>query len=135
MKRLFILMIGWSLSIVSCNKSSTLPGKTFSENITGKWRYAQYYYSNGGPLIYVSTGSLNQWIAFDADGRFTSNMPGFEKITSYKLMDSSRVTFFTPLRQPDFRLYYYSLDSTDGSLSLSRADILCIEGCGDKFKR
>lgn len=134
MKCLLIVITVWSLTFISCSKSS-LSEKSFSEKITGKWRYTQSYYSAGGPLIYVSTERFGQWIVFKDDGGFTSNMPRFENVTRYEIVDSSRVKFITPAIQPGFRLFYLSLDPEDNSLSLSPADFICIEGCGDKFKR
>jgi len=104
MKSLLIFITIWSLTLASCKKT-TFSGKTISEKITGKWRYAQAFYSIGGPLIYVSTESLRQWIEFKADGNFTSNMPRFENVTSYEMIDSFNIKFITPVQQPGFRLY------------------------------
>jgi hypothetical protein len=134
MKRVLIVIAAGSFFIFSCNKTS-LTGKKYSPSLSGKWKYAQAFYSNGGPLIYESTESLNQWIVFNADSSVTTNMPEFEKVVSYQPMDSARVKFITPSQQPGFRLYHYFLDSTDNSLTLSPADFICIEGCGDKFRR
>jgi hypothetical protein len=133
MKRLLIFITIWSFTHISCNKS--IPSVCFSEKITGKWRYTESYYSIGGPLIYVSTESAGQWIIFNADGSFKSNIPHFINISSYKILDSSRVKFIAPTQQPGYRLFYLSLDPVDNSLTLSPADFVCKEGCGDKFKR
>lgn len=138
MKLMLILISVASLTLLSCSKPSqsrSLSKNSITEKIPGKWRYTQSYYSIGGPLIYVSTESLGQWIVFNDDGGFASNMPNFESVTTYEIVDSLRVKFITPGVQSGFRLFYLSLDAADNSLSLSPADPVCIEGCGDKFKR
>ena len=138
MKFLLILMSVWSLTLFSCSKpsqSTSLSKNSFSEKLTGKWQHTQSYYSIGGPLIYVSTESLGQWIVFKDNGGFASNMPGFKNVTKYEIVDSLKVKFITPGTQQGFRLLYFTLDAADNSLSLGPADIICIEGCGDKFKK
>ena len=128
MNRLVIFIAICSFTHLSCNKQ-------IPSGLTGKWRYTQSYYSIGGPLIYVSTESAGQWIIFNTDGSFKSNVPRYINISEYKILDSSRVKFTTPFQQPRFHLFYYSIDVALQSLSLSPADFICIEGCGDKFKR
>lgn len=67
MKRLSILIIICFVTFASCKKETIISG-----NIIGKWKYAQTYYSIGGPLIYVPTDNRNQWILFNANGSFQS---------------------------------------------------------------
>jgi hypothetical protein len=117
--------------MVSCNKS---PFIASSGSISGKWLYKQYYYSIGGPPIYVSTDSARQWILFNADGSFSANVPGFANFKRYEMIDSSKIKFITP-SQPGFRLFNLDLDATRNILTLSPADYICIEGCGNIFKR
>lgn len=133
MKRFFTLLIVCLPALVACDKQVT-EEKSFSEQITGKWKFSQSFYSIGGPLIYVSTENLNQWIDFKADGGFSSNMPDFKNITNYELLDSSKVRFISSPSQAGVR-YFIFLDSVHSSLTLSPADLRCIEGCGNKFKR
>ena len=133
MNRFFVLIAIWSLALISCNKSSVVP-TTLNEKISGKWRHTQYYYSIGGPLIYVSKESGNQWIVFSADGKFSSNIPHFYNFSRYEILDSTKLKF-TITTPPGFRLFYFSLTPLANSLSLSPADFICVEGCGDIFKR
>lgn len=135
MKRLLILLGVGAFMLFSCSKLSRLREKTFTPGLTGKWNYAEYYYSVGGPLIYKPAESPNQWIIFNDDSSFTSNMTDFDKVMRYEKMDSSKVKLIASQQQPAFRLYHYALDSISNTLSLSPADFICIEGCGYKFKR
>ncbi len=135
MKHLLILITIWFLAFLSCKKSLTQTDEPFSKNLNGKWKYAQNFYSIGGPLIYRSTDNLKQWVVFNADGSFNSNMPEFGSFANFEIQDSIKVKFTTPLQPSGFRLYFYFLDSVKHSLSLSPADFICIEGCGDIFKR
>lgn len=135
MKFLLVVISLWSCTLFSCNKSSLpTPGKSVPEELTGKWHYAQSFYSIGGPLIYVSTENLKQWIEFKDNGTFLTNMPDFKNITKYSIVDSTKVKF-TPANQQGISLFYFRLDATDNSLSLSPASPACIEGCGNKFKK
>jgi hypothetical protein len=131
MKR-FIPIFIITLAIISCNKD-TMPVNS-SGSIAGKWRYTQYYYSIGGPPIYVSTVNTGQWIKFNSDGSFSGNVPKFADFKRYEIVNPSTIKFITP-QQAGFRLYYLSLDSNHNSMTLSPADYICIEGCGDIFKR
>lgn len=135
MRHLLILIIIWSVAFVSCKKSPIQTDESFSKNLIGKWKYTQNFYSIGGPLIYRSTDNLKQWIVFNDDGSFNSNMPQFKSFANYEIQDSIKVKFITPLQPSGFRLYFYFLDSVKHSLSLSPANFICIEGCGDIFKR
>jgi hypothetical protein len=134
MKTFLLSILILTVVAASCSKPAA-SGKHSSGEFTGRWRYAERFYSIGGPLIYESTEGLKQWIEFKADGGFASNMPEFKDATSYKTIDPSKVQLIRPLQQPNTRLYFITLDSTGGSLSLSPADFVCIEGCGVKFKR
>ena len=86
-------------------------------------------------MTYQPTDDLNQWIIFNANGGFTSNMPQFENVIRYEIVDSVHVKFITSVQQPGPHLYYYSIDVVENALTLSPADIICIEGCGSKFRR
>jgi hypothetical protein len=137
MKLLLVLMSVCTFTFLSCSKpsQSTLEKNALSEKIVGKWKHTQSYYSIGGPLIYVSTENLGEWIEFKNNGRFASNMAAFKNVTKYEVVDSLKVKFITPGVQQGFRLFYFTLGASDNSLSLSPADFICIEGCGDKFKK
>jgi hypothetical protein len=133
MKHLFGAAIAMSIIFLSCTKSPLI--KNASKELAGKWRYTQTFYSIGGPLIYEPTDNLNQWIVFETNGSFTSNMPQFKEVVKYEIIDSVHVKFITVVQQPGPQLYFYSVDSIENSLTLSPADIICIEGCGSKFRR
>ena len=128
----FITIIILTLAIVSCNKE-TVPANS-SGSISGKWRYTQYYYSIGGPPIYISTESTGQWIKFNNDGSFSGNVPKFANFKRYEMVNPSTIKFINP-QQAGFRLFYLNLDSIHNLMTLSPADYICIEGCGDIFKR
>ena len=115
----------------TCNKSPFAPA---SGSITGKWRYIQYYYSIGGPPIYVPTDTARQWILFNPDGSFSATVPGFANFKRFEMVDSSIIKFITP-PQPGFRLFNLEFDANRNILTLTPADYICIEGCGDIFKR
>ena len=123
-----------SLTFISCSKQPEKIRKQY-EALSGKWNYSQSFISDGWTLIYKSTKNLNQWILFTRDGSLSSNMPGFKKATSYQIVDSLKVKINFPTEQPNARLFFYTIDSYINSLSLSPADIICIEGCGDIFER
>lgn len=133
MKFVLIFILLGSLNFVGCKKPAIENTKTFSKNIIGKWKYSQRFYSTGGPLIFKSTASLNQWILFRADSSFSSNLPGFENVNSFRIEDSIKLKFISGNQQE--RLYFYHIDTLQNSLTLSSADFICIEGCGDIFKK
>ena len=128
-----LLLIAFFLTLTACEKS-TVPTKTLPENLTGKWNYTQSFYSPGGPLVYVSTDDLYQWINFKADGGFSSNMPRFQDVASYEVLDSVTIKLFRPASQSSER-FFAQIDPASKKLTLSSADFICIEGCGSKFKR
>ena len=84
MKHLLILITKWSVAFLSCKKSLTQTDESFSKNLIDKWKYTQNFYSIGGPLIYRSTDNLKQWIVFNADGSFNSNIPQFGSFVNMK---------------------------------------------------
>lgn len=118
---------------VACKKTLLETPDGSSKNITGKWKYSQTFYSDGGPLIYKPTAYLNQWVNFNSNSSFLSNMPAFKDFNNYEIEDSVKLKFTSAL-QPE-RLYFYHIDSLQNSLSLSPADFICIEGCGDIFQK
>jgi hypothetical protein len=120
-------------AFAGCSKSNENSAGILTKNISGKWKYTQRFYSPGGPLIYESTTQLSQWIAFDNSEKLTSNMPSFGSFNNYHIMDSIKIKL-SSRSQPD-RLYFYKIDSVKNSLTLSPADYICIEGCGDIFQR
>ncbi len=133
MKYLLIFILFGSLSFAGCEKPVVENTKTFSKNITGKWNYTQTFYSSGGPLIFTSTENLKQWILFNADSSFSSNVPTFESFNKFSIQDSFKLNL-TSASQME-RSYFYHIDTLQNSLSLSPADFICIAGCGDIFKR
>ncbi|MDQ6902368.1 MAG: hypothetical protein M3139_05070 [Bacteroidota bacterium] len=132
MKHLLILFI-CLLNLIACKKSSPVVVNHYSNSISGKWNYFQSYYSSGGPITYTSTAYLNQWIKFEPDSSFSSNVDGFEKFNTWSLEDSFKLKFTSSL-SPE-RHYFFKIGSLHGTLSLSSADYICIEGCGDIFKK
>ena len=133
MKNAFLIIIILA-SLNSCMKSSlpAMPGAPVS--LIGRWKYSQTFYSIGGPLIYKSTEDLNQWVQFNSDGTCASNTTTFKQFTSFHIEDSIRIKFVEPFSNST-RLYFFSLDSINKKLSLSPADNICIEGCGDIFTK
>lgn len=132
MKYLLIIIFCF-LNLFACKKSPPIIVDNYSNTIGGKWNYFQTYFSSGGPITYNSTAYLKQWVNFERDSTFSSNVAGFEKFSFYSLEDSFKVKF-TSAQFPE-RLYFFKIDSIHGTLSLSPADYLCIEGCGDIFKK
>lgn len=127
-----LLLIAFFLALTACEKS-TVSTKTLPENLTGKWNYTQSFYSPGGPLVYISTDDLHQWIDFKADGSFSSNMPRFQDVTSYEVLDSVKIKLLRPASQSSER-FFAQIDPASKKLTLT-ADFICIEGCGSRFKR
>lgn len=119
-------------SLGACSKHQS--EKKFPKELTGKWKYSQYFYSPGGGLIFTPTENLHQWIDFKADGSFSSNLPEFQQATSYEVLDSVKVRLINPSAQTSPR-YFYRFDSNAQTLTMSSADYICIEGCGWKFRR
>lgn len=132
-RRLYMLITFSLLASTGCEKSP-VTAKSSSTDLSGRWNYSQSYYSIGGPLIYVSTGNLHQWIEFHTGGGFITNMPQFQAFTSYEVLDSSKIKLIRPSPQPSER-FFVRIDSAARTLDISSADNICIEGCGNKFKR
>ena len=133
MKNAFLIIVILAL-FTGCKKSSLPVNPNAPVSLIGRWKYSQSFYSIGGPLIYKSTENLNQWVQFNSDGTFSSNTSAFAQFTSFHIEDSIRMKFIAPVAS-NTRLYFFSLDSIDRKLSLSPADFICIEGCGDIFKK
>lgn len=133
MKRLLIIMFFGFVIPVACKKSLAETPNSVAKDITGKWEYSKTFYSEGGPLIYKFTAYLNQWVIFNSNNSFLSNMPAFKYFNKYEILDSVKVKF-TSMLQPE-RSFFYRIDSLQNSLSLSPADFICIEGCGDIFQK
>ena len=119
--------------LVSCQKAKMDVPETYSRDLEGKWRYTEKYYSDGSRTHYESTLNLNQWVVFNADSSFSSNMPALESFVKYSIVDSFTLKL-TSAAQQEGR-YLFHVDSLQNSLSLSSLDFLCIEGCGDIFKK
>jgi hypothetical protein len=133
MNKLLMVTIFSCATLASCKKSTMQTAVIYSKNITGKWNYSQGYYSDGSALIYEPTSYLHQWVIFNNDSSFSSNEPTFEGFNSYSIQDSFRIKFISQLQHES--LYFYHIDSLKNTLSLSNADFICIEGCGDIFKK
>lgn len=133
MKYLFISIFALT-ALASCKKSSSSVefSKPFYGSVAGRWNYTEAYYSNGSSFIYNSTYDLKQWINFETDGSFSSTVSAFKDFNNYTIQDSTHIKFIS-LSQQD-RLYFYHIESPGNKLTLSPADLLCIEGCGDIFK-
>lgn len=133
MKHAPVLILFALFILTACTKSKEETAGVFPKNITGKWNYAQRFYSPGGPFVYESTIELRQWVIFDNSSKLSSNMPPFENFGKYNIIDSVKLKLSSG-SQAD-RVYYYKIDSVKNSLTLTPADYLCIEGCGDVFRR
>lgn len=134
MKSLIVFsLLAVAFVFIGCNKAHNSNIEKQSFVFTGKWNYSQRSYSPGGPLIYESTRSLNQWIIFRKDSSISSNMPRFQKFSSYSLTDSVTIQF-SGITQSD-ELYFFHFDPETGKLSLSSAITVCIEGCADIFTK
>ena len=128
---LILIFIG-----ISCKKQTENYSRKEPKTLSGKWNYSKSFYSIGGPLIYVSTKNLKQWILFGPAGQsISSNVPEFKNATGYEIVDSTKVKFRLPSQQPDSLLFFYRLDASTSELILSPADFICIEGCGYIFER
>ncbi len=133
MNKFFLSILTGMLVLVSCEKSKVKIPETYSRDIEGKWNYTQKFYSDGSQTHYESTSDLNQWVIFNADSSFSSNMPVFETFAKYSILDSFRLKLTSGPQQQ--ALYLFHIDSLQHSLSLSSLDFICIEGCGDIFKK
>lgn len=133
MKNIFLAIVVLGL-FISCKKSNLPANPGAPVSLIGRWKYSQAFYSIGGPLIYTSTENLHQWVQFNSDGTFSGNTSAFKQFTSFHIEDSIRIKFIAPVA-PNTRLYFFSLDSINRKLSLSPADFICIEGCGDIFTK
>ncbi|MEP6747664.1 MAG: hypothetical protein ABJB86_08055 [Bacteroidota bacterium] len=134
--RLYILIgvVSFGLLNNGCKKSAIGSANIASSSITGKWTYAEYYFSIGGPANWQPVITSNQFIELKADGTFSSNLSPFTSVLYYGLVDSNHIKFN---KQPgqDALLYFYTLDLVKHTLTLSDAINICIEGCAQKFKR
>ena len=133
MKHFTLLLFFTSLVFFACKKPQVKTPSPFSKNITGRWNYFQKFYSPGSGFIYESTTGLRQWITFTADGQISSNTDNYKGFATYEILDSFKIKFIS--QSQDDRFYFYHIDSLENSLTLSPADFICIEGCGDIFKK
>lgn len=120
---------------MSCRKQPAILSEKKRVTLIGKWNYSQSFYSTGGPLIYESTKKLKQWLSFESNGTFSSNMPDFKNAISYEKVDSIKVKFNFSSQQSGSRLFFFMIDTSANTLSLSPAYYICIEGCGFKFEK
>ena len=133
MKYISLFMLFAIFIVTSCTKSHEENAGIINKSITGTWNYTQRFYSLGGPLVYESTTQLRQRITFYKVGKLSSDIPAFKNFDEYTIIDSIRVKL-SSVSQMD-RLYFFKIDSVKNSLTLSPADNICTEGCGDIFQR
>lgn len=133
MKNILLVIVVLGL-FISCKKSNLPVNPGAPVSLIGQWKYSQSFYSIGGPLIYTSTENLHQWVQFNSNGTFSSNTSTFKQFASFHVEDSIRVKFIVPASN-NTRLYFFSVDTINRKLSLSPADNICTEGCGDIFTK
>lgn len=129
-----MVMILFTAGMYSCRKSADTTGKPYATSVTGKWNYAAYYFSIGGPGSWQPVNGANQWIELKENGSFSSNFAPFNQVVSYQFTDSVHLQFNKALGQPAL-LYRYALDTVKHELLLSDAINICTEGCAQKFTR
>jgi hypothetical protein len=120
-KAFFYLLVLQTAFLYCCNKSAVI----HNEDIIGKWKLRDHYYSIGGPIIQETIDPQNPLIVeFHADGRLTSNDSSFSA-DHYQLLNDSVMTMITKNSSLDVR---YTL--TDSLLGIYPP---CFEGCGYKY--
>jgi len=124
-----------SACLYSCKKTGKETGGPIPATLTGKWNYAAYYFSIGGPGGWHPANEQDKWIQFKEDGSFSSNLSPFNTAIRYHLTDSVHVQFITAVSTDSSLFYSFSIDTVQGFVSLSPARPMCIEGCAQKFTR
>lgn len=141
MRRLFsVTILSFAFLMAACNKDKTLPdvnGKT----IVGQWVHVEDYSSIGGPGSW-QPATDGRVITIEADGKYRSS-PNADMLgtnNEITLVNDSTITWFATVSSSgtpekinitsggNFRL------SEDGN-SFILWNMLCIEGCGSKYKR
>ena len=135
MKYCLIAALLLSACLYSCKKSGKETGGPIPATLTGKWNYAAYYFSIGGPGGWHPANEQDKWIQFKEDGSFSSNLSPFNTAIRYHLTDSVHVQFITAVSTDSSLFYSFSIDTVQGFVSLSPARPMCIEGCAQKFTR
>jgi len=132
---LYILAMVVVAGLAGCNKSVSSGSGYDPVSLDGKWNLTAYYFSTGAAGgWHPVTGSASQWIDFKANGAFASNLAPYDTAATYQVVDSFQVKFTNVSSRYSTR-YFYTLDSINHILQLSPADLICIEGCAQKFSR
>ena len=96
--------------------------------LTGRWKYAAYFYSIGPPGEW-HTVAPGQWIELRDDGSFSSNASPFSAAYAYSIKDSVQVNLLRGVGRDPLQYRYLLKGDT---LELAPVPF-CIEGCADRF--
>ena len=130
----FLLASLLILGLTSCSKrASKTPDTIFT--LVGKWKYVSYFMSSGGPIVTTPAEPKNQFVLFNADGSFSSDVTAFAPYKIYTVVDSTKVRLVSSGVIAGSKDYFYYYNRAEGFLVLSQVEPRCIEGCGYNFTR
>ncbi len=122
MNRLLCLLL--IVAFVGCSKDSKN-----STALDGKWvRVEQYINPGSGGYWKKTDDNPKVVLELREDGKVVSNHFLYSTYTSYEKLGNDSLAFTNAAGQKRYHLYSFD----EGTLTIN---YLCIEGCGDRFRR
>ena len=132
-KKLQFLSLVLLFFAIACEKSSNRIIEP-ENGLVGKWTYTEYYMSIGGPVEWHPV-SPKQTIEFKSNGTFIPCESFLKEANHFEILDSVTVKIEPAATPMGYILMRYDIKPFEGSLYLSPANPICIEGCSNKFER
>jgi hypothetical protein len=122
----------FSLCLIACSKyrADNSPFR-----LEGKWRFVSSFMGTGGPTVTVPAERKTDFVEFKANGEFFSNVQGFNQYYAYEIVDSIKLILKSKGVVVQNKPYRYWYNHSNKIFTLSQMEPMCIEGCGDNFKR
>jgi hypothetical protein len=120
------------LLLISCKKSHIEP---IGNNLVGRWSYAQYYQSVGGPGEWRNVDPAHQTIEFRADGTFLPSPSFLPAAKAFRLVDSATISIQPASSTISEIVFHFVIDTPRRELVMYQTNPACFEGCAYKFRK
>ena len=134
-KKLQFLSLVLLFFAIACEKSTNKIIEPNENGLLGKWTYTEYYMSIGGPGEWHPVSLPKQTIEFKSNGTFIPCESFLKEANHFEILDSVTVKIEPAATPMGYILMRYDIKPFEGSLYLSPANPICIEGCSNKFER
>lgn len=116
-----------------CRKNFDYVTGPIENSIVGKWEFTEYFISPGDAGKWHKAKPQGRVIHFKADGSFSATRDGFKAFTKYELISPGKIRL-SAANSGDTRLLGFSIDTDHAWLFTYPGDVICFEGCSDKYR-